>query len=57
MQAESDKAAEKTARRYHSPRRAQAATETRAAILAAPGFGGGHGPLDHGVTVDPGRFG
>jgi AcrR family transcriptional regulator len=35
MQAESDKTAEKTARRYHSPRRAQAATETRAAILAA----------------------
>jgi hydroxymethylpyrimidine/phosphomethylpyrimidine kinase len=28
----------------------------RAAILAAPGFGAGHGPLDHGVTVDPGRF-
>jgi hydroxymethylpyrimidine/phosphomethylpyrimidine kinase len=24
----------------------------RAAILAAPGFGAGHGPLDHGVTVD-----
>jgi AcrR family transcriptional regulator len=35
MQAESDKTAEKTARRYHSPRRAQAATETRAGILAA----------------------
>ena len=28
----------------------------RAAIQAAPGFGGGHGPLDHGVTVDPGRL-
>jgi len=26
----------------------------RAAIIAAPGFGGGHGPLDHGVTVDTG---
>ena len=24
----------------------------RAAILAAPGYGAGHGPLDHGVTVD-----
>ena len=28
----------------------------RAAILAAPGYGAGHGPLDHGVTVDAGRF-
>jgi hydroxymethylpyrimidine/phosphomethylpyrimidine kinase len=27
-----------------------------AAIAAAPGFGGGHGPLDHTVTVDAGRF-
>ncbi|WP_431285961.1 bifunctional hydroxymethylpyrimidine kinase/phosphomethylpyrimidine kinase [Humitalea sp. 24SJ18S-53] len=27
-----------------------------AAIAAAPGFGGGHGPLDHTVTVDRGRF-
>lgn len=26
-----------------------------AAILAAPGFGAGHGPLGHGVTVDPSR--
>jgi hydroxymethylpyrimidine/phosphomethylpyrimidine kinase len=26
----------------------------RAAIAAAPGFGRGHGPLDHAVTVDPG---
>jgi hydroxymethylpyrimidine/phosphomethylpyrimidine kinase len=25
----------------------------RAAMLAAPGFGSGHGPLAHGVTVDP----
>jgi len=28
----------------------------RAAILAAPGYGGGHGPLDHGVTLDPARL-
>jgi hydroxymethylpyrimidine/phosphomethylpyrimidine kinase len=28
----------------------------RAAILAAPGFGAGHGPLGHGVTIDPGRL-
>lgn len=28
----------------------------RAAIAAAPGYGAGHGPLDHGVTVDPGRI-
>ena len=27
----------------------------RAAMLAAPGFGGGHGPLGHGVTIDPAR--
>jgi hydroxymethylpyrimidine/phosphomethylpyrimidine kinase len=27
-----------------------------AAIRAAPGFGAGHGPLDHSVTVDPGWF-
>ncbi len=27
-----------------------------AAIVAAPGFGGGHGPLGHGITVDPGRL-
>ena len=27
----------------------------RAAIQSAPGFGGGHGPLDHGVTLDPAR--
>ncbi|PWS36720.1 bifunctional hydroxymethylpyrimidine kinase/phosphomethylpyrimidine kinase [Falsiroseomonas bella] len=27
----------------------------RAAMLAAPGFGAGHGPLGHGVTVDPSR--
>lgn len=29
----------------------------RAAILRAPGFGAGHGPLDHGVTVDTSRLG
>jgi hydroxymethylpyrimidine/phosphomethylpyrimidine kinase len=28
----------------------------RAAIAAAPGFGGGHGPMGHGVTVDPARI-
>lgn len=28
----------------------------RAAMLAAPGFGSGHGPLGHGVTVDPSRI-
>jgi len=28
----------------------------RAAILAAPGYGAGNGPLDHGVTMDPSRF-
>ena len=28
----------------------------RVAILSAPGYGHGHGPLDHGVTVDPGRL-
>jgi hydroxymethylpyrimidine/phosphomethylpyrimidine kinase len=28
----------------------------RAAMLAAPGFGAGHGPLGHGVTIDPARL-
>ncbi len=28
----------------------------QAAIQAAPGFGTGHGPLDHGVTIDPSRI-
>ncbi|MEH6753061.1 MAG: bifunctional hydroxymethylpyrimidine kinase/phosphomethylpyrimidine kinase [Alphaproteobacteria bacterium] len=28
----------------------------RAAILSAPGYGGGHGPLDHAVTFDPARI-
>jgi hydroxymethylpyrimidine/phosphomethylpyrimidine kinase len=32
----------------------RARTYVRAAIAAAPGFGAGHGPLDHGVTCDPG---
>jgi hydroxymethylpyrimidine/phosphomethylpyrimidine kinase len=27
-----------------------------AAILAAPGYGRGHGPLNHGVTLDPARI-
>jgi hydroxymethylpyrimidine/phosphomethylpyrimidine kinase len=27
-----------------------------AAIRAAPGLGGGHGPLEHGVTIDPARI-
>jgi hydroxymethylpyrimidine/phosphomethylpyrimidine kinase len=29
----------------------------RAAIAGAPGLGGGHGPLNHAVTVDLGRLG
>ena len=29
----------------------------QAAILSAPGYGAGHGPLDHGVTVDLSRLG
>ncbi len=28
----------------------------RLAMLGAPGYGTGHGPLDHGVTMDPGRI-
>ena len=28
----------------------------RAAMLSAPGYGAGHGPLDHAVTLDPGRL-
>ncbi|MBR0655272.1 bifunctional hydroxymethylpyrimidine kinase/phosphomethylpyrimidine kinase [Plastoroseomonas arctica] len=36
---------------------ARARRYVRAAILAAPGLGAGHGPLGHGVTVDPLRFG
>jgi hydroxymethylpyrimidine/phosphomethylpyrimidine kinase len=37
-----------------SVRRARA--YVAAAIRAAPGIGGGHGPLGHGVTVDPARI-
>lgn len=35
---------------------ARARLYVRAAIAAAPGFGGGHGPLDHAVTVEVGRI-
>ncbi|GGC38306.1 hydroxymethylpyrimidine/phosphomethylpyrimidine kinase [Siccirubricoccus deserti] len=35
---------------------ARARAYVRAAILAAPGLGQGHGPLGHGVTVDPARI-
>jgi len=35
---------------------ARARTYVRAAILAAPGLGAGHGPLGHGVTCDPARL-
>ena len=35
---------------------ARARAYVRAAIAAAPGFGQGHGPLDHGVTLDPARL-
>jgi hydroxymethylpyrimidine/phosphomethylpyrimidine kinase len=31
---------------------ARAGRYVQAAIMAAPGYGRGHGPLDHGVTVD-----
>ncbi len=34
---------------------ARARDYVRAAIAAAPGYGAGHGPLNHAVTVDPGR--
>ena len=36
---------------------ARARAYVRAAIAAAPGLGRGHGPLDHAVTLDPGRLG
>jgi hydroxymethylpyrimidine/phosphomethylpyrimidine kinase len=36
---------------------ARARNYVMAAIAAAPGYGGGHGPIDHTVTVDPGRIG
>jgi hydroxymethylpyrimidine/phosphomethylpyrimidine kinase len=35
---------------------ARARAYVRAAIQAAPGYGRGHGPLGHGVTVDPARI-
>jgi hydroxymethylpyrimidine/phosphomethylpyrimidine kinase len=35
---------------------ARARRYVRAALLAAPGYGRGHGPLDHAVTCDPGRL-
>ncbi|HCP01722.1 MAG: bifunctional hydroxymethylpyrimidine kinase/phosphomethylpyrimidine kinase [Alphaproteobacteria bacterium] len=35
---------------------ARARTYVRAAIASAPGYGRGYGPLDHGVTFDPGRL-
>ena len=34
----------------------QAREYVQRAILAAPGYGAGHGPLGHGVTVDLGRL-
>jgi hydroxymethylpyrimidine/phosphomethylpyrimidine kinase len=36
---------------------ARAREYVRAAIAAAPGLGSGHGPLNHAVTVQPGRIG
>lgn len=36
---------------------ARARDYVMAAIAAAPGFGAGHGPIDHTVTVDPRRIG
>jgi hydroxymethylpyrimidine/phosphomethylpyrimidine kinase len=35
----------------------RARTYVRAAIASAPGFGAGHGPLNHAVTFDPSRLG
>ena len=35
---------------------ARARAYVRQAIAAAPGYGHGHGPLDHGVTFDPDRL-
>jgi len=35
---------------------ARAHAYVQAAIFSAPGFGGGHGPLNHAVTVDPARL-
>ncbi|MFN3448089.1 MAG: bifunctional hydroxymethylpyrimidine kinase/phosphomethylpyrimidine kinase [Roseococcus sp.] len=35
---------------------ARARRYVRAAMLAAPGYGAGHGPLNHAVTMDPARL-
>jgi hydroxymethylpyrimidine/phosphomethylpyrimidine kinase len=35
---------------------ARARAYVQACIRSAPGFGAGHGPLDHGVTIDPARL-
>ena len=35
---------------------ARARAYVRAALLAAPGYGAGHGPLNHAVTVDLSRL-
>ncbi|MBU8541395.1 bifunctional hydroxymethylpyrimidine kinase/phosphomethylpyrimidine kinase [Falsiroseomonas tokyonensis] len=35
---------------------ARARAYVRAAMRAAPGFGQGHGPLGHGITMDPARL-
>ena len=35
---------------------ARARAYVRAALASAPGFGGGHGPLNHAVTVDLARI-
>ena len=35
---------------------ARARAYVRAAMRLAPGYGGGHGPLNHAVTVDPARI-
>ncbi len=35
---------------------ARARAYVRAAIASAPGFGAGHGPLNHAVTMDPARL-
>lgn len=40
---------------HEAVRRARAYVQ--AAIATAPGFGASHGPLNHAVTVDPGRLG
>ncbi|NKB48910.1 MAG: bifunctional hydroxymethylpyrimidine kinase/phosphomethylpyrimidine kinase [Alphaproteobacteria bacterium] len=36
---------------------ARARAYVMAAIAAAPGYGAGHGPIDHTITVDPQRIG